>query len=149
MKRWLARSKALLLSTLLLVAAGCGQPSVDFAFEEVGYSLTGGIAGFDRSIRIAPDGSFRVSDAGRTVRSGRLSGATLRELKRHLREVDWAAVRPAYSDLTVVDSLYQSVTLRTARGEQVTTVGTGGDPPPPVAALVAFLDQILREAYGS
>lgn len=130
---------------MLLAAPGCGQPSADFSFEEVRFSITGGIAGFDRTIRIGPDGSYRVSDAGRSVRSGRLSGESLRRLKQLLAEVDWDAVKPAYTDRKVVDSLHQMVSVRTERSEYITAVGTGGSPPQPVAALVAFLDEALRK----
>lgn len=130
---------------MLLAAPGCGKPSANFAFEEIRYTISGGVAGFDRTFRIAPDGSYRVSEAGRTVRSGKLSGANFRELKRLLTEVDWAKLRLEYLDRKVVDSLHQSVSVRMARSEYITTVGTGGSPPPPVAALVAFLDKALRQ----
>ncbi|MFZ5816071.1 MAG: hypothetical protein ACOY93_12300 [Bacillota bacterium] len=127
---------------------GCGQPSADFAFTEVGYAVTGGVAGFDRSLRIDPDGSYRATDANRPERSGRLTGAQLRELKRLLGEVDWAGLRFSYVDGRVVDSLHQSLTVRTEQVEHQTTVGTGGEPPPEVAALLAFLDSLLREALS-
>ncbi|MFZ5825034.1 MAG: hypothetical protein ACOY94_11950 [Bacillota bacterium] len=131
---------------MLLVAPGCGQPSADFDFEEVRYSITGGIAGFDRTMRIAPDGSYRVTDAGRARGSGRLAGESLNRLKELLAEVDWGAVEPSYIDRKVADSLHQTVSVRQERSEYITTVGTGGNPPQPVAALVAFLDEVLRKA---
>lgn len=148
MKRGLAKARALFLSLLLLALPGCGKESVDFAYEEVRYQVTGGIAGFDRSLRIAPSGAYRVLDGGSEVRSGRLSGAQLRELKRLLSEVDWAGLKPRYIDGTVVDSLHQTLSVRTANLEHLTTVGTQGDPPAPVAALLAFLDAVMRDAQA-
>lgn len=147
MKRTLARAEALLLSLLLVAAPGCSKESVAFPFDEVRYTITGGVAGFDRAMRIAPDGSYRVEEAGRTLRRGRLSGAQLQELKGLLKEVDWEALKPRYIDGRVVDSLDQTVSVRRERVEYVTLVGTGGSPPAPVAALLAFLGGVLQEAY--
>lgn len=147
MKLSLRRAKTLVLSLLLLTAPGCGQPSVDFAFEEVRYTISGGVAGFDRTIRIASDGSYRVSEAGRTVGTGHISAASLQELKRLLQAVDWVGLGMEYIDRKVVDSLHQSLAVRTIRVEHTTTVGTGGNPPQPVAALLEFLDKVLRDAY--
>jgi hypothetical protein len=140
----LGKVKSLLLSLLLLLAVGCAAQSANFSFVEVRYSLSGGVAGFDRTIRIAPDGSYRLTEAGRGEQTGKLSASALRGLKRLLSEVDWAELKGSYRDPKVVDSLDQTVAVRTARAEYITTVGTGGEPPPAVAALLTYLSSIAK-----
>lgn len=132
---------------MLLAAPGCGKPSIDLPFEQVSYTQVGGVAGFDRTIQIAADGTYQVTGEDRTSRSGRLSGGRMQELRRLLQAVDWTDLKPEYIDRTIVDSLYQYISVRTARSENQVTVGTGGDVPPTVAALLALLDQVLREAW--
>lgn len=146
MKRSLAKAKALFLSLLLLAAPGCSRESVQFSFDEVRYAVTGGVAGFDRSMRIADDGSYQVREGGRVRESGRLSGAQLVELKRLMKAVDWENIKTRYIDGRVVDSLDQTVEFRRGRVSYITTAGTGGDPPEPVAALLAFLSTAMQEA---
>lgn len=141
------KAKLLFLSLILAALPGCGRESVDFPFDQVRYDLTGGVAGFNRSMRIAEDGSYRVEEAGRSLKTGRLSRVQLAELKRLLSGVDWAGLKPRYIDGRVVDSIHQELSVRTERLEYITTVGTGGVPPEPVAALLSFLSDRLREEY--
>ncbi len=139
------RAKAWLLAVVLLAATGCGKESVSFPFEEVRYTLSGGVAGFDRVLSVRPDGSYEIMDDGRSVRRGRLPGEHLRALKERLAAVDWLDLQPEYSDPKVADALFETVIVRTEMQKHETTVGTGGTPPAELSDLLVFLADRARE----
>lgn len=141
------RARSVLLLLVLLLVTGCGQGSVSFDFDEVRYTLTGGVAGFNRVLQVKPDGSYEVFEETQSIGRGRLAGADLRQLKELLAAVEWLELQPAYTDPTVADALFGTVLLRVGEQAHETVVGTGGSPPPAVAALAEYLAEELSRLY--
>jgi hypothetical protein len=133
-----------LLVLVLAFVAGCSRPSAEGAL--VKWRRTGGIAGVDQGLAISPTGEVQAHSSGRLGAQGDLSKAETAELETLLRAVTPTALRPSYGDPKVADALWDSVIVQSTADRWESQVGTGGNPPPELAALIAFLSQ-LYEAH--
>lgn len=133
-----------LLVLVLAILAGCSRPSTEGAL--VKWRRTGGIAGVDQGLAIAPTGEVQAHSSGRLGAQGRLTKEEVAELDRLLQAITPTALRPSYSDPKVADALWDSVIVQTKGDRWESQVGTGGSPPPELGALLAFLSH-LYEAH--
>jgi len=126
---------------------GCGQ-SGRADFTEIHYHLTGGVAGFDRSLVISDKGAYQVDEPGVKPRIGLLSKQRLRQLTDKTAHIDWVNLDSRYTDERIADALFEELTIRTAAGRYSVVVGTGGKAPASLVELVAFLRQLTVESLG-
>lgn len=127
----------LILLGVLILLAGCGRPSGSGAL--VKWSRTGGIAGLDQGLAIAPTGEVQAHANGKLGPLGRLTRAESAELQRLLQAITPASLRPSYDDPQVADVIFDSITVQAGEERWASQVGTGGKPPPELAALQTFL----------
>jgi hypothetical protein len=136
--------RTLCAALLLIGMVGCSKPSVKpLTFDEVTYSQTGGIAGFDQRLTIRTDGSYQVSDRGKTTRTGKLTTIELGAVQKALALVDWPSVPAKYVDPRVADALFDSVTLKTSGKVYETVIGTGAVAPAELVNLMTQLKQTM------
>lgn len=133
----------LLLVLILALLAGCGRPSGAGAL--VKWRRTGGIAGVDQGLAIAPSGEVQAQTSGRLGLLGQLSRQESAELKRLLAVVEPASLRSAYTDPKVADALFERVSLEGEPERWAVQVGTGGEPPAELEALLAFLRRLYEQ----
>jgi len=130
-----------LLLCLLPLLGACSQ-SARADFIEISYHLTGGVAGFDRSVVMSNKGVYQVDEPGGKARSGFLSNQRLRFLMDMVRQIDWANLDRRYTDERIADALLEEITVRTAFGRYNVTIGTGGKVPTALAQLAHLLRQL-------
>lgn len=139
------RYVGVILAILAVLVSGCSQ-SKAFTFQEVTYSLSGGIGGLDMQILIMSDGSYQATERGKPVKSGTLSGEEMQRLKQELASVDWSTIAPSYTNPKVADAMLEAIHLRgVGSRDYETVVGTGGAAPADLISLMAHLQQILKE----
>jgi hypothetical protein len=130
---------------LVLLVAGCAG-SGGFTFKQVTYSLEGGIGGLDMEMTIQQDGTYQVAEKGKLGKPYSLSVSEFRTLKQLMASVDWPSLAPRYTDPTIADALFEGIVVKgAAKRDYTTVVGTGGTPPPALAALLARLQVMLKE----
>lgn len=130
---------------VLMILLGCSVGSTAPEFSEVVYHLSGGIAGYNRQIAIAADGSFQVTDKGQPFVRGTLPDRTMKQLQAAMGDVSWVGVAPRYTDPRVADAIYEAITVKVGTKAYTVVVGTGSSPPRPVAVLASVLKQILAD----
>jgi hypothetical protein len=135
--------RALLLSLLLLTLTACSGAGAD-RLGPLTYGLTGGIAGFDQRLAVAPDGSFQLFDRAQVVRSGRLTGDEMARLRTLAARVPWPEMKSDYVDPRVADALFETITVQVGTVSYTTVVGTGGEPPAALSDLARYLRQLLE-----
>jgi hypothetical protein len=134
----------LVLVLVLALLAGCGRSTG--AGTLVKWRRTGGIAGLDQGLAIAPSGEVQAHTSGKLGPLDHLSRAESAELAKLLQAITPDSLRPAYVDPKVADAVFESVAVQAADQPWESEVGTGGSPPPELAALLAFLAR-LYEAH--
>lgn len=139
--------KVLVLLCLLPLLGSCGQ-SGRADFSEIRYHLTGGVAGFDRSLIISDKGTYQVDEPGVKPRSGLLPNQRLRLLNDKVRQIDWANLDAHYTDERIADALSEGLTIRTPSGVYNVIIGTGGRAPTVLEELVGLLRQLTIESPG-
>lgn len=130
---------AVLAAVLLL---GCRTSG--FAYDQIEFSITGGIAGFDQRYVIKSDGTFEQFEKGRVLQTNKLTGEELKGLKERMGKVPWAALQDKYVDPKVADAMFETIVLRTGSKSYKTTIGTGGTPPAELREVLDYLREALR-----
>lgn len=133
----------LVLFVLLALLAGCGRSSGPGTL--VKWSRTGGIAGLDYGLAIAPTGEVQAHVNGKRGPLGQLSRAESAELTQLLQAITPDGLRASYDDPKVADAIFDAVSVQSAERRWESQVGTGGKPPAELAALLAFLAARFEE----
>ncbi|HLO04551.1 MAG TPA: hypothetical protein VK191_15685 [Symbiobacteriaceae bacterium] len=131
----------LVLLLVLALLAGCSRSSSSGTL--VKWRRTGGIAGWDQGLAIAPTGEVQAHTNGRLGPLGHLSPSESAELERLLQAIAPTSLRPSYDDPQVADAIFDSVAVQSTEVRWESQVGTGGKPPPELAALLAFLANLF------
>lgn len=139
----MATRRWLILVVLLALVAGCGRASGPGRL--VKWSRTGGIAGFDQGLAIAPTGEVQAHANGRLGPLAHLSRAESAELTRLLQAIEPDSLRPSYTDPKVADALFETVSVQSAELRWESQVGTGGNAPPELTALLTFLAKLFDQ----
>lgn len=137
------KGRWLVLLLILTLLAGCGRPSGPGAL--VKWSRTGGIAGLDQGLAIAPTGEVQAQADGRPGPLERLSPAESAELARLLQAITPGGLRPSYDDPLVADAIFDAVSVQAGEERWESQVGTGGKAPPELAALLTFLANLYQK----
>jgi len=133
-----------LLVLLVPLLGTCGQ-GTQSVFTELRYHVSGGVAGFDRSLILAKKGGYQVDEPGESSRYGRLSNQRMRLLNDKVRQIDWASLDARYAGERLADVLYEELTIMTASHRYSVTIGTGGNAPEALVELAALLRQVAIE----
>lgn len=139
--------KGLVLLAVALLAAGCAtERTAPFPFDEVGYLLVGGVAGYNRSLTITGGGDFTlvVADGPDQKIVGKLSTKELNALRSALHGVPWKQLAPDYVDVSQADSPTETFRLDAPGNRRTITVTPTAAPPETLRILLDNLRNLMN-----
>ncbi|HUS14440.1 MAG TPA: hypothetical protein VM536_05395 [Chloroflexia bacterium] len=118
---------------------------------QIGYDVSGGIAGIRNALMIEPDGTTIVVSRGKPDKTVQLSAAEMNSLRGLASAANFFTLEDRYGLGAVPDDIVRSVTLRqNGRAKTVKTSDSSEDLiPPPLAELIRALQTILDSQLAS